>query len=400
MVVNQDYKNWHIAYYCHKAIIEIQDYPEYTIGIIHDDNNKYIEKIIETNSNIKFISNLMQLPSADYYVICCHLDKKDYQKIVSSNGIIIDAYKTYLSYELSKISQNYIVDEYRESDDYYEKYICQKDVLATDYIQHYIKNCYTENGKLKLFNKIEIETINRCNNTCGFCPVNRNVDKRPFKIMGDIFNKIIEQLAELQYKGAVGLFSNNEPLMDKEIINRCKLAREKLPNAYLYIYTNGILLNEKSLSELLKYLDYIYIDNYNENRELLSSLKPIYKYLIKNYINPDKISIHLRNQNEILSTRAGNAPNKNIPISIKSRCILPFSQMIIQANGKVCLCSNDALGQVTLGDVATQSLLDIWYGEEYEKVRNLIQQGREMLNICSVCDAIFTPLPFERRNDE
>ena len=98
MVVNQDYKNWHIAYYCHKAIIEIQDYSKYTYGIIHD-NNKYIEKIIETNSNIKSISNLMQLPSVDYYVICCHLDKIDYQKIVSCNVIIIDVYKTYLSYE-------------------------------------------------------------------------------------------------------------------------------------------------------------------------------------------------------------------------------------------------------------------------------------------------------------
>ena len=28
---------------------------------------------------------------------------------------------------------------------------------------------------------ISIETINRCNSECSFCPANRNVDKRPLK---------------------------------------------------------------------------------------------------------------------------------------------------------------------------------------------------------------------------
>lgn len=33
---------------------------------------------------------------------------------------------------------------------------------------------------------IEIETINRCNNDCSFCPVNRNNDNRPQKNVGGI----------------------------------------------------------------------------------------------------------------------------------------------------------------------------------------------------------------------
>ena len=29
------------------------------------------------------------------------------------------------------------------------------------------------------FDRVEIETISRCNNTCAFCPVNRHVDPPP-----------------------------------------------------------------------------------------------------------------------------------------------------------------------------------------------------------------------------
>ena len=401
MVVNKDYKNWHIAYYCQQSIISIKNYVCYTYCIIHD-NNKYIKELIKLLPNITLIENMDFLPITDFYIICWHIEASDYAKISLCNKKIIDVYQTYLAYELPKIPVNYIVDEYRETEDYYKNYICQKDLLVSKYLQYYIKSRYTLNYQLKLFNKLEIETINRCNNTCEFCPVNCNMDNRPFKIMDDeLYKNIINQLARLKYSGAVGLFSNNEPLLDKKIVERCKFAREKLPYAYLYIYTNGILLNLELLCQLLKYLDYIYIDNYNTFKELIPSLKLVQNYLIENQIDPGKISIHMRNPKESLSTRAGNAPNNKTPAKIDSHCMLPFSQMIIQSDGKVSLCSNDALGQVILGNTKIQSLEEIWHSAEYEKMRTKIKLGRNQIDICQACDAIFTPLPFERiDNDE
>jgi len=400
MVVNKDYKNWLIAYYCYKFIKNIENNDNFTYCIIHD-NNKYIGELVNSLPGISFLQKLDLLPIADYYLICRSIKASDYERISEKSKNVINIYQSYDKYELSKTPINYLVDEYRHNDDlYYQNYITQKDDLANKYIQFYIKNCYDSDNKLKLFNKIEIETINRCNNICSFCPVNRNEDKRKFKIMtDDMYFDIIYQLNHLKYSGAVGLFSNNEPLLDKKIVKRCSLAREMLPNAFIYIYTNGVLLNKNLLSQLLKYLDYIYIDNYCSSKDLIDPLKSIHKFLTDESINHDKISIHLRNQNEILSTRGGKAPNKKNPANIESRCLLPFSQMVIQPNGKVSLCSNDPLGQMVLGDVTNQSLVEIWYGKEYEKIRMLIQQGRENLEICQVCDAIFTPLPFERIDD-
>ena len=93
---------------------------------------------------------------------------------------------------------------------------------------------------------IEIETINRCNNNCSFCAVNRINDSRKLKWMSEsLFFSIIDQLAEIDYGGYLSLFSNNEPLLDTRICEFIGYARKKLPRARLSIFTNGILLTEE-----------------------------------------------------------------------------------------------------------------------------------------------------------
>jgi MoaA/NifB/PqqE/SkfB family radical SAM enzyme len=83
-----------------------------------------------------------------------------------------------------------------------------------------------------LFSAIEIETINRCNGKCTFCPANSHMDTRPFAKMDEaLFKKIINDVGELNYSGFLGLQSNNEPFMDKNIIERIAYARQRCPCA-------------------------------------------------------------------------------------------------------------------------------------------------------------------------
>lgn len=63
-----------------------------------------------------------------------------------------------------------------------------------------------------LFDHVEIETINRCNGNCSFCPVSRKSDTRKMaKMSRNLFVNIIDQLGDIDYKGKLALFSNNEP---------------------------------------------------------------------------------------------------------------------------------------------------------------------------------------------
>jgi len=247
-------------------------------------------------------------------------------------------------------------------------------------------------NNLSLPTAIEIETLNRCNGKCSFCPVNATVEQRPYaKMSGALFKKIIDELKGLSYSGRLALFSNNEPYLDERIIEFMKYARESVPDAYLYVYTNGTMLTLDKYKESMKYLDEIYIDNYSDDRVLLPVVKEI-----KEYIENEKPEyllrtiIDMRLQNQMLFSRGGQAPNRIENLKkIKTRCSYPYLQMVIRPDGKVSLCCNDAKGVYTMGDLNESAIIDVWYSHNYKEIRQIMMDtGRKNLNLCQYCDTV------------
>lgn len=304
------------------------------------------------------------------------------------NAIINSPKLTFLSAAKERIEKNFPV--------LFEKYILPRLVKKHDnrlqpVIKKFIEQAMSQNP-IPLFTKVEIETINRCNNTCNFCPVNKNIDKRPLKIMDmDIFNSIIRQLKDLNYSGSIGLFSNNEPLMDNRIADLCAITKKELPAAYLYLYTNGLLLTTDKLDALMKSLDKLFIDNYDDNRRLIEPVRKIYDYCIGKGLYHGRIEIIMRKQNEHLSTRAGQASNRSKIEPLRSSCIYPFCQLVIRPDGKVSLCCNDALGNMTMGDISTEKIVNIWHNGKYRDIRNILLKGRQGIDLCRSCDFIGIP---------
>ena len=243
-------------------------------------------------------------------------------------------------------------------------------------------------GKKALFNHIEVETINRCNGVCSFCPVNRNADSREEKVMSrELFQEIVRQLEEMEYTGRFTTFSNNEPLLDERLIEFNRYAREHLPGARFHLFTNGTLLTLDKFVALTEILDELVIDNYQQELKLIKPCVQIVEYCHTHPELKKKVTIVLRKPQEILTSRGGNAPNRSHTVSYgKERCLLPFKQMIIRPDGKVSLCCNDALGKYTLGDASRESLADIWYGPRFEMVRKCLYEGRENWGDCRFCD--------------
>lgn len=239
-----------------------------------------------------------------------------------------------------------------------------------------------------LFQRIEIETINRCNGECSFCPVNKHIDPRPYKKMDEaLFKKIVQELHELNYDGHVAIYSNNEPLIDPRNIEFNEYLREQVPNAKIYMHTNGTLLTKDKFVRLIAVLDELIIDNYSDELELLPAAKMVQEYCKEHPEAIRKVTIAMRKQNEILTTRGGAAPNRTKKVSYGNRkCSLPFRQMIIRPDGKLSLCCNDALGSKTLGDLTKQTLVEAWYGKEYQNMREKICKGRKEIDICRYCD--------------
>lgn len=239
-----------------------------------------------------------------------------------------------------------------------------------------------------LFDLIEIETVNRCNGSCDFCPVNTKNDIRSEKYMDEkLFYKIIDELATLNYAGRLALFSNNEPFLDERILEFHKYARNMLPNARMHLFTNGTLLTLDKFIEAMKYLDELIIDNYQQELQLHKNSQRIAEYCDKHAELKEKVTIVLRKPHEILTSRGGDAPNrKELPSYPGAKCILPFKQMVVRPDGKVSLCCNDPYGKCTLGDLNEESLTDVWYGNAFEEVRNSLSKGRGNLPHCHHCD--------------
>lgn len=238
------------------------------------------------------------------------------------------------------------------------------------------------------FSSIEIETVNRCNSTCSFCPVNAKDDPRPYAVMDDsLFSSLLEQLGAMKYSGSLALYSNNEPLLDRRIVALHQKARSMVPDASIHLYTNGILLTKELFLELIPSLDELVIDNYDDSLRLLPTVKAIVPLIEADPGLMGKIRVYVRRKNAVRSTRGGEAKNrKQIRSRLTSPCVLPFSQMVIRPDGKVSLCCQDALGRMTLGDCARDSLVKIWTGKAFRNIRRKIEKGRSEIEMCSQCD--------------
>lgn len=242
-----------------------------------------------------------------------------------------------------------------------------------------------------LFRHVEIETINRCNGRCSFCPVSVGHDTREYKAMSDeLFFKIINELCELDFDGRVALFSNDEPFLDPKIIERHKYVFEHLNRAKMHLYTNGTLLTLDKFKKIIPYLDELIIDNYNQELKLNENSKKIAVYCEAHPELKSKVSIVLRKPDEILTSRGGDAPNRKVKKEFTTeRCVLPFEQMIIRPDGKVSLCCNDPYGKETLGDLNKQTMKEVWYGNEFKTIRKGLMMGRGNIPHCKYCDTFY-----------
>ncbi len=119
-------------------------------------------------------------------------------------------------------------------------------------VQKYVKD-FNEGEEIPVFKMVNIETVNRCNGKCAFCPANIYEEKRELKMMPEeLFQKIILELKSLQWQGQIFLNVNNEPLIDKNISERAAFVKKQLgDNVIVSMFTNGSLLTIERLASLV-----------------------------------------------------------------------------------------------------------------------------------------------------
>lgn len=250
---------------------------------------------------------------------------------------------------------------------------------------------------------VNLETINRCNSTCEFCTANKHAEKRPYKRMEDsLFYSIIDQLHDWNYKGHLTMYGNNEPWLDTRIVEFHKYAREKLPDSYIFMSTNGLLLDVDKVKAIVPYVNQLIINNYCLDMKLHDNLKEIWDYV---KANPEEfkdvdILVQMRYIKAVLTNRAGSAPNKQATEKvIKETCLMPYTDMWITPDGRLGICCCDNFEVTELANLNEVSLPEAWNTVKYQQLRNLVKDGRQNYPFCKHCDFIDAGLRMECVND-
>lgn len=249
----------------------------------------------------------------------------------------------------------------------------------------YLKKYFADNGNYPMFSQVLLETRTDCNRKCKFCP--QAHFSRPLKSMDwDVFTKVIDELAEMEFSGRVAMYMTNEPLIEPRLMEMIKYARNKSARFFIDITTNGKNLSSKLLDEFfLSGLDNININDYRSDRK--SSPDKISKSLektIRDFKSNPKVTYNKRSTVEVLSNYAGTIKDSNRKL-LSEFCNYPFRKLAISAEGNIILCCNDYTYKTNFGNVVSETLSNIWNSEALNNYRNsLLNEIRD--GICNGCD--------------
>lgn len=236
--------------------------------------------------------------------------------------------------------------------------------------------------KNNIFNSVEIETTTICNRKCDYCP-NSNIG-RPAGYMNEkLFCKIIDELSTLGYSGRISPHFYGEPLMDKRIVRFIRYMREKLPKAYIKLFTNGDLLTYDLFNELSDAgVNVFRIAQHSEkpSETLVDTLSKLDKD-----VKTKKIEyIIYYNNNSKLMNRGGLINIEKHNLIKKMYCELA-SGITIDYLGNCVLCCNDYHSRYAFGNLENESIIEVWNKNEYKIIRSKIECGIWPYEICRVC---------------
>jgi len=274
---------------------------------------------------------------------------------------------------------------------------------------------------------IYVEPSGFCNLKCRFCPQGSGTTHKKAIMPIDLFKKLVNDV--FQFKDKIQLLricGNSDPLINKQIVEIAKLAREKKLFARIELVTNGTLLNGYLINSLPLYLnriiisldglsadDYLRISNNKINFEkLLANISQLHVYRKK-----CKIHIKINNQAVLSKTRKTKFLHlfRNISdeVSIENLvpmwpqyktdfstnefryegkvvprkvCVQIFKGLQVQANGDVVPCCVDWNRTNLLGNIKKNSLLSIWTGKKLRVLRIKHLKGKKPeLKTCQDC---------------
>jgi MoaA/NifB/PqqE/SkfB family radical SAM enzyme len=241
------------------------------------------------------------------------------------------------------------------------------------------------NHPYPLFEKISIEINSYCNRSCSFCTRSQDYREK-VRMPEEMVHKVLYELADIRYQGLVAFHFFNEVFTDSRIFSFFEKCKELgLSN---YLVTNGDFLNTDIVERLKRY-------NIKEFALSIYDWETEAEFQAKcNYFQEE---LKLPNHNwefyiikggENFGNRAGyvNHKEENVLLPIAAGCSKIKKKLDVRYDGSVVMCCLDYYALHKIGDIRTDNIIDIWYGEIRQKQISDLQKGlRKNYKLCSGC---------------
>jgi radical SAM protein with 4Fe4S-binding SPASM domain len=253
-----------------------------------------------------------------------------------------------------------------------------------------------------LFKVVEVETITACNLRCSYCPnsiYDRGLIRNKKLMKTSVYHKLIDELAELNFRGNLHPHFYGEPLLDKRLPSLITYTRKKLPSVNIQVFTNGKLLTLDSFKELVKKgVNKFVITQHLPT--MTDNLKKVISYYKERYVKKNKKKIKiiygkiesgtfLLNDGKIerkfsLFNRGGIIKLNHVTHK-KKTCNWPSIFLTIDYKGNVVLCCNDYHSSIKFGNIEKERLIDIWNKPYFKQLRDKLGQNTNVFPFCRKC---------------
>lgn len=271
---------------------------------------------------------------------------------------------------------------------------------------------------------MRFEITTKCNYNCVICPrdkLTRKIETMDLGLFKKIFNKINRETTQYDTLTFPGM---GEPLIDETLDKKIEYAKKQNRNLLLLILTNGSLLTPKRFKQLenlgitsvrvsfygndpITYSKVHGVKNkklfrkVKDNLMKISQIKTTTKLLLTfnvvdngndNYVGEwtrfweDKVDlIEVWRPHNWVDART----YREIREDKLKTCGRPFrGPLQVQVDGTVNMCCFDYDGKLTIGDLKTQTLSEIFLSPFYKKIVKCHESGdfKQSGLICENCD--------------
>ena len=252
--------------------------------------------------------------------------------------------------------------------------------------------------------KLNFDVCTFCNHKCSFCS---NSDERTIKYQTslDEFRRVMHNVLQYVQTDELGLSAKGEVLVNKEFTQIVKSAKEEFGIPYLYISSNGALMDEAKAIEIIEagldsikfsinalsreaYKEVHKVDDFDKviaNFTTLLRLKkekyPQLKLFLSSVIDMSKEELEkgfrelFGKDYELIDGVSLYALTYTPKFEVDSskqptaKCSIPFKELYINSDGTLGLCCKDYFDEVNFGSLLENDFMDVYNSEAFEEIR-------------------------------